>query len=176
MKKALALAIVGMFALVYLAMPAQAAPSAKPGALHAEIDIVWTDPPAAWWGSMTGDINGMSIYPPNPDHPNWVSGHAETHILIHFHELFTICVGEVAKPDGCQQPTSYITGYEEGVYVLNPPAMEYHFQAHGWVTGASADYAYMIGWKYLENGAVIADPLNPNVGHGFAKVLIAPAD
>ena len=163
-----------MFALMFVMMPARAAPSGKSGALHARVSIVWTDPPAAWWGPMTGDIEGMAIYPPDPERPNWVSSYHENHLVVHFHELFTICIGEVAKPDGCQNPESYITGHEEGVYVLNPPFQKWHFQAHGWVTGASADYAYMIGWKYIENGWV-GGPYSSNPGVGVASALIAPA-
>lgn len=179
MRKALALAIVAAFALTYLAVPAQAAHSDKTGALHAELDIVWTDPPAAWWGSITGDVNGMAIFPPDPERENWLSGphsdHAAAYFVVHYHEVFTICFGEVARPDGCQQPTSYITGHEEGVYVITP-YQDNHFQSRGWVTGASPDYAYMIGWKYLENGWVIAaDPTDPNFGHGLADVVLAPA-
>ncbi len=169
MRKALALAVLGMFALMCVAVPTQAAPASERGALHAELDIRLTIPPGHWWGNLTGDITGMGIYGGLPG--AWQSGH-----ILHFYEIFRICFGKITTPEECYNPVSYIEGYEEGVYYVDYKASgEHHFQARGWVTAASPDHADMIGWKYLENGFTTGFPL-PLYGIGPTKVVLAPAN
>ncbi len=172
MRKTCAAVVFLGVALLGMSIPVAATPSHDPGAVQLVITISFTDPPGYWWGSVSGDLSGMVKFPGNPDEPNWFGGVSPA---AHFHELFTICVGEGPTPDGCSGTTgSYLTGVDEGVYLFMSGSGKWHFVASGWVTGASSDLAYLIGYAYHENGWTT----DPNLGLpivGSASAFIAPA-
>ncbi len=113
----------------------------------------------------------MVKYLGNPDE----SGPYSKGVVGHFHEIFWVCIGEPVTTYGCQNPEegSYITGVDEGVYAYASPTGQWHFMANGWVTGASADYAYLIGYKYIENGWT-TDPADLVATYGSATAVFAP--
>lgn len=172
MRKMWAVAVVMAIALLWFAVPATAAPPSSSGTLRFDISIEFTDPQFYWWGSAQGGINGLVKYEGNPDDPNWFGGVSPA---AHFHEVFTICPGFSGAPEACTtESTSYITGVDEGVYLFLSGSGKWHFMANGWVTGASPDYAYLIGYKYFENGWTT----DPNAAtlpiHGEAAAFMAP--
>ena len=170
LRKAWATVAVVAIAFLCVALPTNAAACHHyPRVLHAHMNIAWTDPPGYWWAGLTGDINGMSIYQPDPDHENWITGN-----VVHFYEVFAICFGMAPTPMGCNPPTgSYVIGNDHGLYDINPNAVRWHFVATGWVTGASPDMAYLIGHRYYENGWTTS-PYDPET-FGVATVLLIPA-
>ncbi len=164
-------AVLGI-ALLWVSLPAAAVQPGGQGVVRLEITISWSDPPGYWWGTVSGGISGMVKYDPNPDEPNWFGGLSPA---VHFHEVFTICVGEDATPLGCSLPTgSYITGVDEGIYLFMTGSGKWHFVAYGWVTDASPDLAYLIGYAYHENGWTTDPNLEPPIV-GSATGIMAPA-
>ena len=167
MRKTLSAAIAMLFAFVCMSLPAAAVPSGQHGALHADLTLTWSEPPGYWWGGLTGDINGMATYL-----PDYTQTGRNTGVIGHFYENFTICFGLTPTPTGCNPPTgSYIIGKDHGVYNIQPDRGKWHFMASGWVTGASSDLAYLIGYKYHENGWTTS-PYDP-VTYGEGTVLLA---
>jgi len=162
------------FVILFMAAPARAVPSDRHGALRSDLTIQWLAPPTPqyWWGGLKGDITGMVKFLGNPDE----SGPSSKGVAGHFHEIFWICVGEPVTTYGCQNPEQgpYITGVDEGVYIWNSPTGHWKFQANGWVTGASTEYTYLIGYKYPENGWT-GDPMDPLATYGWAQAFFAPA-
>ena len=106
----------------------------------------------------------MVAYTGDPAHTNWVSG-----TVAHFYEVFTLFLGQDTNPRIEPLPgESYITGTDAGVYNLKTG----FFMADGWVTDASPDYEYLIGYKYHERG-VTTDPSGDEVS-GEGKAFMAP--
>ncbi len=161
-------------AILFVTASARAASSSQRGVLRSDLAIQWLAPPTPqyWWGGLTGDITGMVKFLGNPDE----SGPFSKGVVGHFHEIFWVCIGEPVTTYGCQNPEegSYITGVDEGVYAYASPTGLWHFMANGWVTGASNDYAYLIGYKYQENGYT-SDPADPVATYGWATAILAPA-
>lgn len=170
MKKAVTVAVVVLMAFLFTAVPARAA--SHPGALRFDLSISLTAEQGYWWGSLTGPFTGMVTYKGDPEHTPWGS-----YYVLHFYEVFTVCIGVPVTPSGCQTPsTSYISGVDQGVYLYQNGSGKYHFMAQGWVTDASDDYAYLIGYKYQENGWTTTAWQFPDVAvYGEATAFMAPA-
>jgi len=171
-RKALTVTVVFLTAFLFMAVPANAAGSSDHGALHFDLSITLTAEQGYWWGGLTGPFSGMVTYKGDPDHTAWGS-----YYVGHFYEVFTICVGEPVTPTGCPEPEgSYITGVDQGVYLYQNGSGKWHFIAQGWVTGASADYAYLIGYEYRENGWTTNPWEFPNVAlYGVGTAHMTPA-
>ena len=172
LRKTLTVALVVVMAFLFVAAPVSAKPSDHPGAVRFHVSIEWIVPgPEYWWGGVSGGMTGMVKYLSDPNGNPRGSG-----IIGHFYEVFTICIGKPVVAYGCDNPEegSYITGVDTGVYDVKPDAGKWHFMANGWVTGASPDYAYMIGYKYFENGWT-TDPYDPVLTTGEAEAFLAPA-
>ena len=99
---------------------------------------------AYWKGTISGAITGVSYYWETAK--NYVVGKVE-----HFFEDFYIDLGD-----------GWISGYDSGVWNF----ATFKFRATGWVTGASANYEYLIGCKFHEEG-ITTDP-----GPDFANLPI----
>ena len=99
---------------------------------------------AYWKGAISGAITGVSYFWETSK--NYVVGKVE-----HFFEDFYIDLGD-----------GWISGYDSGVWNF----ATFKFRATGWVTGASANYEYLIGCKFHEEG-ITTDP-----GPDFANLPI----
>ena len=99
---------------------------------------------AYWKGTISGAITGVSYFWETAK--NYVVGKVE-----HFFEDFYIDLGD-----------GWISGYDSGVWNF----ATFKFRATGWVTGASANYEYLIGCKFHEEG-ITTDP-----GPDFANLPI----
>ncbi len=93
-----------------------------------------------WVGTITGDIQGIVEFWETSD--NYVVGTTE-----HFFETFRITTDK-----------GVISGVDGGVW--NFPTFK--FRANGWVTEASGDWAYLVGYKMHEIGTT--SPFPPPVG------------
>lgn len=90
---------------------------------------------AYWKGTITGALTGTSYYWETAK--NYVVGKVE-----HFFEDFYIDLGD-----------GWVSGYDNGVWNF----ATFKFRSTGRITDASANYAYMIGCKFHEEG-ITTDP------------------
>ena len=110
--------------------------SAKPNAsrpINCVVDITF-DPEVGlfWYGTVSGcSLEGTIQFVEKPE--NYVSGKAE-----HFFEDFTIWPASGGE----------IIGTDAGVWNFST----FKFRANGWVTSASEDWAYLVGYKFHEMG------------------------
>jgi len=105
-----------------------------------------------WKGQITGDITGTVYFWENWE-KNYVVGKVE-----HFFEEFYIDLGN-----------GWVSGYDKGVWNF----ATFKFRAHGFVTAASENYAYMIGNVFFEEGTTT----DPDLGlpiTGTARCFIGP--
>jgi len=132
--------IVCMVALLsMLSMPAVSAQPMKPLRCLMVITFDPNLPDPHWIGTVIGDINGKIEFWEQPE--NYVVGKTE-----HFFEKFLITTAD-----------GMIEGFDGGVW--NFPTFK--FRANGWVTVASSDWAYLIGYKMHEIGTTSPFPPIP---------------
>jgi len=153
-KMLLTLLIVCIVALLStLSMPAVSAQPMKPLKCSMVITFDPSLPDPHWIGTVSGDINGKIEFWEKWTE-NYVVGKTE-----HFFEKFLIT-------------TAYDTveGFDKGVW--NFPTFK--FRANGWVTAASGEWAYLIGYKMFEIGVTSPYPPIPpeTVVHGTATMML----
>lgn len=107
-----------------------------------------------WVGTVSGDITGAVRFGGDPAHESWGSGTAW-----HFYEVFTI------EPES----GGWIEGTDAGVYIMANGM----YAANGWVTDASPEWEYLIGYKFHESGFTTDPNTLPVIGDAHA--FIAPA-
>ena len=132
-KTAVATLVVCMVALVFASVPVAAVPPSDSEPLRcdmaATLDLSQAD--AHWVGPVTGcDIQGTMEVFETP--ANFIVGNSE-----HFFETFTITTS-----------TGVISGVDKGVWDFNT----FKFRANGWITDATDDWSYLMGYKLHESG------------------------
>lgn len=143
MRKVLAAAFSAfMLALVFTSAPVASAQESEPLRAEMEISIDLSVPSADihWEGPLTGDIEGAIEFWEHWDE-NYVVGGTE-----HFFETFIITTDH-----------GTITGVDAGVWNF----ATFKFRANGWVTEATGDWAYLVGYKMHEMGTTTAFPPPP---------------
>jgi len=141
MRKAFGAVLVGcMLALVFASASVASADESEPlrGGMQISIDLSAAD--LHWEGPLTGDIEGTIQFWEHWDE-NYVVGGTE-----HFFETFIIMTDR-----------GTITGMDAGVWNL----ATFKFRANGWVTDATGDWAYLVGYKMHEIGTTTAFPPPP---------------
>ena len=158
MRKALMTVLVaGMFSFLSLSAAVVSAQPDEHQPLQCTADIAaadWDLNGEVYW---LGPIYGCSIAGTVAFHEHWdenyVVGTTE-----HFFETFTIW------------PTAggWITGADQGVWNF----ATFKFRANGWVTDASPQWAFMVGYKYHEMGATSSPDTLPITGYGTAVMIV----
>lgn len=122
----------GMLALMFASVPVVAADETEPlrGGMSISIDLSLC-PDCHWVGTITGDIEGTVEFWEIWEE-NYVVGATE-----HFFETFRITTD-----------SGIISGVDRGVWNF----ATFKFRALGWVTEASGDWAYLVGYKFHEMG------------------------
>ncbi len=157
-----------MLALVMASAPAVTASGPKP--LRADMDMsfdmtnflerfpacVSEAPLCVWSGDLSGDVAGTLVVSEFWER-NYVVGNTE-----HFFESFVITTDHGTIP-----------GVDNGVWDFNTNKV----RANGWVTAATGDWSYLVGYKLHESGYVIPPPEGAEVllyGFTGAMFLVAP--
>ena len=169
MKKSVTAVLAGcMLALVMASAPTVAA--AEPEPLRAEMTMsfdmsnfqarlpacVSEEPLCVWSGDLSGDLAGSIVVSEFWDQI-FVVGNTE-----HFFEAFTITTGH-----------GVISGVDKGVWDFNTNKV----RANGWITEATGDWSYLVGYKLHESGYVIPPPEGAEVlifGFTGEMFLVAP--
>jgi hypothetical protein len=155
LKKGVTAVLAGcMLAFVMASAPAVAASDTEP--LRAEVAMSFDmsnfnerfpacmseEPLCVWSGDLSGDVVG-SIVVSEFWERIFVVGNTE-----HFFEAFTITTSH-----------GVISGVDNGVWDFNTNKV----RANGWVTEATGDWSYLIGYKLHESGYVIPPPAGAEV-------------
>lgn len=128
-----------MLALVLASAPAALALESESLTAEMQISIDLSVPfkKIHWEGPLTSDIEGTIEFWEHWDQ-NYVVGGTE-----HFFETFII-----------ETKHGTITGVDEGVWNF----ATFKFRANGWVTDATGDWAYLVGYKFHEMGTTSQFP------------------
>lgn len=129
-------------ALLFVLISVVSAQSDQSARIECTMDIVVND-----WGDgvyWRGPVNGCDLLKGRVEfHENPERDFTPNGTMAHFYEIFTF------YPDS----GGYITGYDNGIWNF----VNFNFRAQGFVTGASEQWAYLIGAKYHETGTT-TDP------------------
>lgn len=138
-KVAVAALAVCMMALVFASVPAVSAASEEDAPMVCSMTATFdlSTPSEPWKGSLTGcAIAGSLLVYEKPD--VFFAGNTE-----HFFEDFVITTS-----------TGVISGVDQGVWDFTT----FKFRANGWVTDATGDWSYLVGYKLHESGHTSAVP------------------
>lgn len=108
-----------------------------------------------WFGTVSGCSVEGTIKFEHGEKENYIVGKTG-----HFFEVFTIWPASGGE----------IKGIDEGVWNFST----FKFRANGWVTSASEDWAYLIGYKFHEIGTT-SNPEEVVVTAPGTKMKLAPA-
>lgn len=144
----------GMLALVMASAPAVAAAETEPLRGEMTISVVFPEcPDCHWAGTISGDIVGTIELWEIWD-KIFVVGSTE-----HYFETFKITTS-----------TGVISGVDQGLWNF----ATFKFRANGWVTEATGDWAYLVGYKVHEMGTTSAPPpAGPPLVTGTASWFLA---
>ncbi len=158
MRKPLAVTLVSILALLFTSVGAVAAQpnETEPFVCKQDITFDLSLPDPHWIGKLTEcDLEGKVEFWETSQ--NYVVGKTE-----HFFEIFKITTA-----------TGVINGVDDGVW--NFPTFK--FRANGWVTDASGDWTYLVGYKVHEIGTTseFPPPAGSTVVTGTGTMtLVAP--
>jgi len=128
-----------MLALVFASASGVAAAPKESEPMRCEMaaSLDLSDPNAHWVGPVTGcDIEGTLEVFETP--ANFFPGQTE-----HFFETFILTTD-----------SGVISGVDNGVWAFNT----FKFRANGWITQATGDWSYLVGYKLHESGYTSAFP------------------
>ncbi len=155
----LALVMVLAFILVPVPIASATVDDTLKCELYIELNWDWVgfggSSPYTWIGTVQGDING-EIFISLARMPDFF-GKTE-----HFYEIWVI-----ETDDG-----ETITGYDEGVWRF----ANYKWVANGEVTGATGDWAYLVGYNMHYSGVTTEFPVPPGTPVTGTGVLILSFD
>jgi len=98
-----------------------------------------------WMGTITGALTGTVYFWELTPEPYLVGN------VMHFSEDFYIDFGD-----------GWVSGYDKGIWNF----ATFKFRATGWVTDTSANYAYLLGNKFHEEGITSSPNVLPITGTG----------
>jgi len=153
-RKAIATMVITLFlTLAVMALPLVSVSAQPMKPLRCEMELTFDLglPDPHWIGTVTGDIEGTIEFWEFWDQ-NYVVGKTE-----HFFERFLITT------DGGDT----IEGFDQGVWNFGTT---FKFRANGWVTEASGDWAYLVGYKMFEIG--MTSPFPPSPVYGTATMIL----
>jgi hypothetical protein len=160
MKKLLTATFIGVLVLSFLVVPAVSAQAAGPKVIRCDqmivFDFINSD---HWVGSLTGCAIAGTVEYWETDQ-NYVVG-AKGGKVEHYFEIFKITTA-----------SGVIWGHEKGVYNF---MSNFKFNADGWVTSATGNWAYLVGYKFHEIGWT-TDPNDPTATaiYGPSSMFLAP--
>lgn len=137
----------GLADIAYTGEPCPATPPEAGELVH------YADPALCWYGTVEGDITGTVAFWETD--ANYIAGK-----WMRFFEVMTI------QPEA----GGYINGIQRGTWSLKTGS----FSTSGWVTSASAEWAYLIGYRYHEAGTTSDPNVLPLTGEDTAWKLSKP--
>ena len=143
-----------MVALLFASISAVSAQPDAPGVIECVTDIAYDGD--HWSGTVTGcSLEGTIAY--------WAvqSEYFEAGKTLHFSETFTIWPASGGE----------INGENRGVWNFST----LKFRANGWVTDASEDWAYLVGYKFREMGTT-SNPAVLPITAPDTTMRLAPAN